>query len=94
VITSPTTDLINGAQTWVNLMVEADYPIWGDLYGAVFSDNTMLTMDSMDFDGEIISSAGVGVRYMTPVGPLKLDVGFNVEDPSIYGIQFQIGQSF
>jgi translocation and assembly module TamA len=94
VITSPTTDLINGAQTWLNLMVEADYPIWGDLYGAVFSDNTMLTMDSMDFDGEIISSAGVGVRYMTPVGPLKLDVGFNVEDPSIYGIQFQIGQSF
>ncbi|WP_241497441.1 autotransporter assembly complex protein TamA [Sulfurovum riftiae] len=94
VITSPTTDLINGAQTWLNLMVEADYPIWGDLYGAVFSDNTMLTMDSMDFNGEIISSAGVGVRYMTPVGPLKLDVGFNVEDPSIYGIQFQIGQSF
>ena len=94
VITSPTTDLINGAQTWLNLMVEADYPIWGDLYGAVFSDNTMLTMDSMDFSGDIISSAGVGVRYMTPVGPLKLDVGFNVADPSIYGIQFQIGQSF
>jgi len=94
VITSPTTDLINGAQTWLNLMVEADYPIWGDLYGAVFSDNTMLTADSMDFNGDIVSSAGAGVRYMTPVGPLKLDVGFNVEDPSIYGIQFQIGQSF
>jgi len=94
VITSPTTDLVDGAQTWANLMVEADYPIWGDLYGAVFSDNTMLTKKSMDFKGDIISSAGVGVRYITPVGPLKLDVGFNVEDPSIYGIQFQIGQSF
>ncbi len=94
VITSPTTDLVDGALTWVNLMVEADYPIWGDIYGAVFSDNTMLAKESRDFSGEIISSAGVGVRYMTPVGPLKLDVGFNVEDPSIYGIQFQIGQSF
>jgi len=94
VITSPTTELVNGALTWLNLMVEADYPIWGELYGAVFSDNTMLNADSMDFNGDIISSAGVGVRYMTPVGPLKLDVGFNVEDPSIYGIQFQIGQSF
>jgi len=94
VITSPTTDLVAGAKTWANLMVEADYPIWGDLYGAVFSDNTMLSGESMDFKGDIISSAGVGVRYMTPVGPLKLDVGFNVEDPSIYGIQFQIGQSF
>jgi len=94
VITSPTTDLVNGAKTWLNLMVEADYPIWGELYGAVFSDNTMLTEESMDFHGDIISSAGVGMRYMTPVGPLKLDVGFNVDDPSIYGIQFQIGQSF
>jgi len=94
VITSPTTDLVEGAQTWANLSVEADYPIWGDLYAAVFSDNTMLTEDSGDFNGEIISSAGVGVRYMTPVGPLKLDVGFNVHDTSVYGIQFQIGQSF
>ncbi|AKF25209.1 hypothetical protein YH65_07225 [Sulfurovum lithotrophicum] len=93
-ITSPTTDLVDGAQTWVNLSIEADYPIWGDLYGAVFSDNTMLAKESMDFNGDIISSAGVGVRYMTPVGPLKLDVGFNVNDTSIYGIQFQIGQSF
>ena len=94
VITSPTTDLVDGAQTWVNLTVEADYPIWGEIYGAVFSDNTMLTKDSLDFNGDFISTAGVGVRYMTPVGPLKLDVGFNVHDTSIYGIQFQIGQSF
>ena len=94
VITSPTTDLTDGALTWANLSAEADYPVWGDLYAAVFSDNTMLTKDSGDFSGDIISTAGVGVRYMTPVGPFKLDVGFNVQDPSIYGIQFQIGQSF
>jgi len=31
---------------------------------------------------------------MTPIGPFKIDVGFNVNDPSIYGIAFQIGQSF
>jgi translocation and assembly module TamA len=54
----------------------------------------MLTDDSYDFTGEIITSAGVGVRYMTPVGPFKLDVGMNVQDPSQYGISFQIGQSF
>ncbi len=94
VIVSPTEDLINGALSMANLSVELDYPIWGDLYGAVFTDNTMLTPDSYDFTGEIITSAGVGVRYMTPVGPFKLDVGFNVHDPSIYGFSFQIGQSF
>lgn len=94
VIVSPTEDTIYGAATWANLSLEANYPVWGDLYGAVFTDNTMLTADAYDFEGEIITSAGVGVRYMTPIGPFKLDVGMNVADPSIYGISFQIGQSF
>jgi len=94
VIVSPTEDLINGALSMANLSVELDYPLWGDLYGAVFTDNTMLTDKSYDYSGEIISSAGFGFRYMTPVGPFKLDIGFNTHDPSIYGISFQIGQSF
>jgi len=94
VIISSTEDTIYGAETWVNLSFEADYPVWGDLYGAVFTDNTMLTADAYDFSGEIITSAGVGVRYMTPIGPFKLDVGMNVADTTQYGISFQIGQSF
>jgi translocation and assembly module TamA len=94
VIISPTEYSNNGAATMANLSLEADYPVWGDVYGAVFTDNTMLTEESYDFTGEIISSAGVGVRYMTPIGPFKMDVGFNVNDPSQYGILFQIGQSF
>jgi len=94
VILSPTEDTINGASTMANLSFEANYPVWGDVYGAVFTDNTMLTDESYDFRGEIISSAGLGVRYMTPIGPFKLDVGFNVHDSSQYGISFQIGQSF
>ena len=94
VILSPTQDSINGASSMANLSLEADYPIWGDVYGAVFTDNTMLTDTSYNYKGEIISSAGVGIRYMTPIGPLKLDVGFNTADLSIYGISFQIGQSF
>ncbi len=94
VIISPTEDSVKGASTWTNLTLEANYPVWGDIYGAIFTDNTMLTIDPYDFKGEIISSAGVGVRYMTPIGPFKLDVGMNVADTSQYGISFQIGQSF
>jgi len=94
VILSPTSDSIEGASTMLNLLLEANYPVWGDLYGAVFMDNTMLNKESYDFTGDIITSAGVGVRYMTPIGPFKLDIGFNVNDPSQYGISFQIGQSF
>lgn len=94
VILSPTQDTINGASSMANLSLEADYPVWGNVYGAVFTDNTMLTDESYYFKGNIITSAGLGVRYMTPIGPFKLDVGFNVHDPSQYAISFQIGQSF
>jgi outer membrane translocation and assembly module TamA len=94
VIISPTEDTIDGASTMANLSLEANYPVWGEVYGAVFTDNTMLTDESYNFKGDVISSAGVGVRYMTPIGPFKLDVGFNVNDFSQYGITFQIGQSF
>lgn len=94
VITSSISDSIAGASSMLNVSFEADYPIWGNLYGAVFSDNTMLNEKKYDFSGDVISSAGVGVRYMTPIGPLKLDVGFNVHKPSQNGISFQIGQSF
>jgi translocation and assembly module TamA len=94
VIITPTRYGIDGALTMANLSLEADYPLVGDIYGAIFNDNTMLTINSYDFTGDIISSAGFGMRYMTPIGPIKLDVGMNVRDPSQYGLQFQIGQSF
>ena len=94
VIISKDKDTIYGASTWLNLVVEADYPITEDLLGAIFNDNTMLTDDSYEFTDNIISSIGVGVRYITPIGPFKLDVAMNVKDPSQYGISFQIGQSF
>ena len=93
-ITSPRSDTIFGASTWLNLSLEANYPIVGNLYGAVFNDNTMLNDTSYDFSGEVISSAGLGIRYLTPIGPFKVDVGWNVNKPSEYGISFQIGQSF
>jgi len=91
---SPQKESIYGASTMLNLSLEANYPIWGNIYGALFTDNTMLNEDSYDFSGDVITSAGVGVRYLTPIGPFKVDVGFNVNKPSEYGISFQIGQSF
>ena len=94
VILTPTRYGIEGAMTMANLSVEADYPIVGDLYGAVFTDNTMLTINSYDFTGEILTSAGAGVRYVTPIGPIKVDIAANIHDLKQYGVQFQIGQSF
>ena len=94
VILSPTSYGIEGGSTAANLSIEANYPIWEKFYGAVFTDNTLLTNESYDFNGDILSSAGAGVRYITPIGPIKIDVGVNVRDTSQHAIHFQLGQSF
>ncbi|MBD3808557.1 MAG: BamA/TamA family outer membrane protein [Epsilonproteobacteria bacterium] len=93
-ITSPTEFLKSGALSMANLSCEINFPIKNDIYGAVFTDNTMLSSTSYDFNSEIISSAGFGIRYITPVGPLKIDIGSNINDVSQFSIQFQLGQSF
>ena len=90
----PTDDGALGGRTWLNATVEAQYPIWGDLYGGVFYDATMLSEEIYDFSFSWVQSVGVGVRYMTPVGPMKLDFAANIHDPSINRISIMIGQSF
>jgi len=93
-ITSPVAYNALGGKTWMNLSIEGDYPLYDQLYGALFFDSTMINKDAYDFNGETINTVGVGLRYMTPIGPIKLDVGANIEDFDQYGISFQMGQSF
>jgi translocation and assembly module TamA len=63
---------------------------WG---AAVFYDagNAFDDFDSLD----LAQSAGVGVRYYTPVGPIRLDIArqVGVSDPS-YRFHFTIGMQF
>ena len=45
---------------------------------------------------ELRPVAGAGIRYITPVGPLALDVGFNLSpddalNEPIFAIQFSVG---
>lgn len=94
VILSDKQNSIYGAASMANLSFEANKQVWGDIYGAIFNDNTMLGKEVYDFSANMISSIGVGVRYMTPIGPFKLDVGWNIKKTSDYAIAFQIGQSF
>lgn len=94
VITSPTSYSIEGGASMANLTLEASYSIDENLYAEVFNDNTMLTKDDYDFSGDVISSVGLGIGYRTPLGQIKLDVGMNVRDPSIYEINLYLGQSF
>lgn len=93
---SETEDLIDGGFTLANLSLEANFPIYKSFNGAVFTDNTMLSDNQgiWEFSNKVITSAGIGFRYMTPIGPFKIDMGMNVNDRSQNAIHFQVGQSF
>ncbi|HYW31564.1 MAG TPA: BamA/TamA family outer membrane protein, partial [Gemmatimonas sp.] len=64
-----------GAETLLEASVEARYRFWGPLTGAVFVDAGSV---GADFVGRAtVFTPGVGIRYLSPVGPIRVDVGYN-----------------
>jgi outer membrane protein insertion porin family/translocation and assembly module TamA len=66
--------------------------------GAVFVDFGQVSLRSFNVPVDSLKfSAGFGVRYTTPVGPLRLDIGFPFDPPRgdrSWQIHFSIGPSF
>jgi len=58
---------------------EMRFPIWGDLLGAAFIDAGLVGQKTEPTlprrKGAI--TPGLGVRYRSPVGPIRADIGFN-----------------
>jgi outer membrane protein assembly factor BamA len=59
--------------------LEIRYPIWGErLRGATFLDFGQVWRDRGDIDaGSVRFTPGLGVRYFSPIGPIRVDVGYN-----------------
>jgi outer membrane protein insertion porin family/translocation and assembly module TamA len=69
---------LGGLTLWEASM-EVRFPIFGPLFGATFVDASDVTrrVGEIRFDVPHISP-GFGLRYRTPVGPLRFDVGVRV----------------
>jgi outer membrane protein insertion porin family len=66
-----------GGKTVVNINIELRFPIFRKIAGAVFQDVGALFGDDLVArlkDGWVAAS-GAGIRYNTPIGPLRFDVG-------------------
>ena len=61
------------------LLLNAEYrfPIFASVAGAVFSDVGNVYRDGIHFD-DLRYGVGTGVRYLSPVGPIRFDVGYNL----------------
>lgn len=56
------------------------FPVAGPVGGTVFFDTGNVWADWRDLDpGDLRSGAGVGVRYNSPIGPVRLEIGFPID---------------
>ncbi len=74
---------VGGEAYWI-LNFEETFPIYPDLIkGAVFYDVGSLSEDAGDLGGgDAVSGVGFGLRVKTPIGPVKLDMGYPLDDIS------------
>lgn len=80
---------LTGAEKLITASVEYQYRVTGDWWGAVFFDIGQAVHDFDDQD--LKKGVGLGVRWNSPLGPIKLDIATPVGDPSESGVQFYIG---
>jgi len=83
-----------GGKSFVNVQLESNFKLYKKLYGALFFDSTIISPNEYQFNGARIDTLGFGLRYKTPIGPVKIDVGFNTHKVKDYAISIMLGQSF
>jgi outer membrane protein assembly factor BamA len=68
-----------GGRALLEGSVEYRFPIWRNLYGATFIDGALLGQGSLESatKGAGAVTPGVGVRYRSAVGPIRIDLGLN-----------------
>jgi outer membrane protein insertion porin family len=84
--------------------VEYTFPIYGELLGAVFFDAGNLLPNSTDPFEHVTAglddmryAIGVGLRYKLPIGPVRLDYGYNPDkraDEETGAFHFSFGFAF
>ncbi|HWP99842.1 MAG TPA: BamA/TamA family outer membrane protein [Vicinamibacterales bacterium] len=95
-----------GGHSMLEASSELRMPVWGDFSLVLFVDagNAWTAPWGFDF-GDLRYDVGPGVRYLTPVGPFRFDVGYQLNpipgllvdgrpQPRRFRIHLSIGQAF
>ena len=81
-----------GGQTFANMSAEARVPIWGNLSGVLFVDAGNVWTDPWDFNfKDLHYDVGPGLRYNTPIGPIRADFGYQLNAHSRPAGQWRAG---
>lgn len=95
-----------GGHSMLETSVEARIPVVGNVSAVLFLDAGNAWRESFDVNLEELQySAGTGVRYLTPIGPVRFDIGYQLNpiegllvdgepEPRHWRLHFSIGQAF
>ncbi len=87
-----------GGNSLIEGSAELRFPIVGQLWGAMFLDFGNVFPEPFTYRlSDLRYAVGPGIRYMTPIGPIRLDIGFIVDPRSNEDsarLEFSIGQAF
>ena len=89
---------VTGGRSKIEGSIEARVKVTENFGVVAFADAAIILANSLpSFDEELKSGVGLGVRYYTGLGPIRLDVAIPLnrgpDDPS-FGIYAGIGQAF
>lgn len=69
---------LGGLSLW-EAAIELRFPVFGEWRGAAFLDTSNVSLDRLDLDFSAPhASLGFGLRYLTPIGPFRFDIGYRV----------------
>lgn len=87
-----------GGRSAVEIAAELRARLFGDLGGVVFVDAGAVSVEMFpDFDEGLQVAAGLGLRYFTVAGPIRIDVAFPLngrDADDVFQFYFSIGQAF
>jgi outer membrane protein insertion porin family/translocation and assembly module TamA len=95
-----------GGHTMMDSSAELRLPLWGNLSAVAFADAGNVWNNAWDFNlNDLRYDVGPGLRYLTPVGPIRLDFGYQLKQiPGLlidgkpeahrFRVHFSIGQAF
>jgi outer membrane protein insertion porin family/translocation and assembly module TamA len=102
--------LVNGVTVGGHSVLESSAelraPVWGNLSAVLFLDAGNVWQNAWNINlGDLRYDVGTGVRYLTPIGPLRADVGYQLNPiPGLlvdgkpesrhFRVHFSIGQAF
>ena len=95
-----------GGYTQLETSAELRVPVWGSLSAVAFADAGNVWGNAWDFNlNDLRYDIGPGLRYNTPVGPIRVDLGYQLnpipgllvngkEQTRRVRFHFSIGQAF